>query len=100
MAELVGAVVVHEVLAPVQDHGLAEPEFSFPRPVSPDHRLRGPGVMELQASALQSIDEVMVDEQLQPVSHLDQYRTFQKGRSAGGGSLGRQERNEEQVRHD
>ena len=70
-------MVVQEVLALVQDHRLAETEFAFPGAVSPDHRLRGPGVMELEACALQAIDEVMVDEQLQTVSHLDQDRTVQ-----------------------
>ena len=93
IAELVGPVVVHEVLAPVQDHGLAESEFAFPGPVSPDHRFRRPGVMEFQPSALQMIDEVIVDEQLQTVSHLDQDRTIQPGGSAGGGFRGRQECN-------
>ena len=48
-------------------------------------------MMELEASALQAIDEVMIDEQLQPVSHLDQDRPVQKGRSFGGGFLGREE---------
>ena len=75
----------------MQDHGLAESEFAFPGPVAPDHRFRRPGMMELEASALQAIDEVMIDEQLQPVSHLDQDRPVQKGRSFGGGFLGREE---------
>jgi hypothetical protein len=56
--------------------------------------------MEFLARALQAIDEVMVDEQLQPVSHLDQDRTIQKGGSGGGGSLGRQECKWEQVQND
>ena len=94
VAHPAAGMVVHQVPPAVQDHILAEAVRALPGAILPDHDLRRPGMMQLEAHSLQPIDQEVVDEDLQPGTDVRTHgpvqqcrgRVFRRRRSGKHGS--------------
>jgi hypothetical protein len=75
----------------MEDHGLAEPQFSLPGSIRFDHNLSGTGMVELETGPLQLIDQMVVDEELSISSDVYEERALQQTGKIRPSPLTRQE---------